>query len=180
MSSYKNCQRIICITTCSKLQNKKSFLVHRDFARNQVVSRGRKERRSGGEPKSYFVKLTALPDSRGARGGLLASERGLRCGEPCNRHSERRETDVAQADAMTEADRRRFAAVFAADAYFQIRASRAAFLRAHLYQLAHAFLIQHLKRVVREDVVVNVEREEFARIIARYSVGRLRQVVRAE
>ena len=77
---------------------------------------------------------------------------------------------------MTEPNRRRFATVLAADAYFQIRASRTASLCANLYKLANAFLIAsdlsrgdftrgnlsnaNLTRIVLQDLVLYVKWKE--------------------
>jgi len=70
--------------------------------------------------------------------------------------------------------------VFAANPDLEIGACGAAFLDAHLDQLPDAFLIERLERVVREDVLLDVEGQEAARIIAAQAHRRLRQVVGAE
>ena len=50
--------------------------------------------------------------------------------------------------------------MLAADAYLQIGSGRTASLRTHLHKLPNAFLIQHLERIVGQDLVLQVERQE--------------------
>ena len=45
------------------------------------------------------------------------------------------------------------ATVLAADAHFQVRAGLAAIVDGHLHQLAHAFAVEGLERVLRQDAL---------------------------
>ena len=53
-------------------------------------------------------------------------------------------------------------------------------LGGHLHQLADAFLIQHGKRILLEDSLLQVLGQELVDVVAREAEGRLRQVVGAE
>jgi hypothetical protein len=68
---------------------------------------------------------------------------------------------------MAELHRRRLASVFAADADLQVGPGRAAPLGSHFDQLADAFLIQHLERIILQYAVLYVEGEELRRIVPR-------------
>ena len=70
--------------------------------------------------------------------------------------------------------------MLAADAYFQIRFDAAATLRAEAHQLAYAFAVEHLERIVGENLPVDVCRQKAARVIAAQAKRRLRQIIRAE
>ena len=70
--------------------------------------------------------------------------------------------------------------MLAADADFQIRLHAAAALGADAHQLPHAFAIEHLKRIVRQDLSFDVVRQETARVVAAQSKRSLRQIVCAE
>ena len=54
---------------------------------------------------------------------------------------------------MAEHDRRRFAAMFAADAELDVGTARFAFFDSNLHQTTNADLVQNLERVRRENVL---------------------------
>ena len=68
---------------------------------------------------------------------------------------------------MAEFDRRRFAAVLAADAALEHRALAAALEYGLADQLSHAVLVEDLERVVLQDALVEVDRQELADVVAR-------------
>ena len=61
----------------------------------------------------------------------------------------------------------------------RVRAGAAA-LDAHLDELADAFLVERLERVFRQQLLLQVLRDEGADVVAAEAEGHLRQVVRAE
>ena len=82
---------------------------------------------------------------------------------------------------MAEINTLRIAAVFAADANFQVRAGRAAGLDSHSHERPNAGLIKGGKGIFRQDLLVNVlQQEALLSIITRDAEGHLRQVVGAE
>src|SRR5436305_13161617 len=80
--------------------------------------------------------------------GLLA-ERGLRRGEPRDRHAERRARHVVEPDLVAERNRRRIAAVLAADADLEVLAHLAAALHADPNQPPNAFTVDRHERLAR-------------------------------
>ncbi len=70
--------------------------------------------------------------------------------------------------------------MLAADADLKIRLDAAAAFGAHAHQLAHAFAVEHLKRIVGKDFPIDIGREETPRVIAAQAECRLRQIVCAE
>src|SRR6266568_4321758 len=70
--------------------------------------------------------------------------------------------------------------MLAADAELDVRAGGASQFASHLDQFADAVLIKRDERIVGEDVVVDIERQELAGIVTRHTEGRLGQVVGAE
>ena len=79
---------------------------------------------------------------------------------------------------MTEADRVRIAALFAADADFEIGVGRPPQIHAHLHQHAHALDVQRFERVVVKDPGFCVERQKLVfGVFSRERIGRLRQVI---
>jgi hypothetical protein len=81
---------------------------------------------------------------------------------------------------VAEVDRRRVAAVIAADAHLEVGARRAAALDSHLDQLADALLVDRLERVFGDDLLVDVVGQEPADVVARVAERHLREVVGAE
>src|SRR3989475_5346685 len=87
---------------------------------------------------------------------------------------------VIQAHVVTELHRRRLAAVLSTDADLELGPRSPAELDRQLDEFADAFLIEHLERVVLQDAVLHVERQEPARVGARQAEGGLREVGRPE
>jgi hypothetical protein len=81
---------------------------------------------------------------------------------------------------VAELHRIGFAAVFAADADFQVRPGRPALLDRDLHQAAEAFPVNRLERIAGRDVVLLIVADERAVIVAAHAERRLRQVVGAE
>src|SRR5260370_11383277 len=79
------------------------------------------------------------------------AERGLRRGEPGDRHAVGRAGDVIEPDLVTERHRRRIAAVFAADAHLEVCPRLATALDADLHQFADAVAIDREERIDRHD-----------------------------
>src|SRR3954463_4495106 len=67
-----------------------------------------------------------------------------------------------------------------ADADLQIRTRLATFLYAHLHQLSDAFTIKDGKRILLQDSLAQVCRQELVDVITREAESGLRQVVGAE
>ena len=70
--------------------------------------------------------------------------------------------------------------MLAADAELEVRPGAAAELAGDRHQLADSRTVQHLERIVVDDVLLEIERQETAGVIPREPPCRLRQVVRAE
>ncbi len=81
---------------------------------------------------------------------------------------------------MAELHRRSLTAVLAADAELDIRSGLAAQFTTHLHQLTDPILIEGDERIVREEILLNIDGQEFAGIIAGKAVGGLGQVVGTE
>ena len=108
-------------------------------------------------------------------------ERGLRGGEPRERHAERRARHVVEPELVAERDGLRLAAVLAADAELQVVLDAAAALDRDAHQVADARAVERLERVLLEHVVLQVVGEELPLgVVAREAERRLRQVVRPE
>src|SRR6185503_7282671 len=83
-------------------------------------------------------------------------------------------------DLVTERDRLGIAAVLAANADFQFGLHAAPALGAHSYELAHAIAIEHLKRVVPNNLSLDVVGQKTTRVVAAETKSRLREVVGTE
>ena len=82
---------------------------------------------------------------------------------------------------MAEGDALRVATVLAADADLQIRLGGPTLLDSDPHQLPDAGDVEHLERVLRKDLAVDVLHQELPlRIVARVAEGHLGQVVGAE
>ena len=110
--------------------------------------------------------------------GVLDSS--LSSSQTCDRHTEGRAADVVQTDIVAELHARGVAAVLAADAALEHRALAAALEYGLADQLSHAVLVEDLERVVLQDALVEVDRQELADVVAREAQRHLRQVVGAE
>src|SRR5262249_46802496 len=101
----------------------------------------------------------------------LLGERGARRREARDRDAERRAGHVVQADVVEELDRARIAAVLAADADLELRLDLAAAPRRDRDELADAVLVEARERVLRQDALGDVDRQERAHVVARVPVG---------
>ena len=91
---------------------------------------------------------------------LCLFESRMRCRQACDGHAERRAAHVVQTCEVAELHRRRFAAVFAADAAFEVFACAAAFEYRLADQLSHAVAVEDLERVVLQNAFLQVDRQE--------------------
>src|SRR5689334_8176140 len=94
---------------------------------------------------------------------LIASglaQRGLRRRQPRDRHAVWAARDVVQAHLVAKHHAAWLAAMLAADADLQVRAGRAATLGAELHELADALLVEHLERVVFQQLALDVQWQE--------------------
>src|SRR5512143_2521124 len=111
--------------------------------------------------------LTPLAPAGGrALPGLLLAESGLRRGQPCDRHSVGRATDIVEAERSAEGHRGGFPAVLAADAEFEFRTHRAPAFDAEAHERADPVLVDGLERVVLQDAQLHVRGEEASRVVA--------------
>src|SRR3954454_16387093 len=94
------------------------------------------------------------------------AERGLRGGEPRDRHAERRARHVVEPDLVAERDRSRIAAVLAADADLEVLAHLAAPLDADPHQRADDVAVDRDERISRQDAARRVDAEERRRVVA--------------
>src|ERR1700720_883308 len=131
-----------------------------------------------GHDAVFVDRQTAASSSRLTGDGL--AERGLRRGQPRDRHAIGRARDIIQSDLVAERDRRGIAAVLAANADLETRAGLAPALNADLYQFADAVAIHRDERIDHQDSLGDVGAEESGGVIAADAVGGLRQVVGAE
>src|ERR1700749_1034255 len=79
------------------------------------------------------------------RSGMFLHVRSLRRRQSRGEHAIRRAGNVVHSHLEAELDRRRFAAVFAADADLEFGIGFASFLDAHANQLSNAFAIEDRK-----------------------------------
>src|SRR5262249_25951448 len=107
-------------------------------------------------------------------------ERGVGGRETRNRDPVGGARDVVETAPMEEADGRRIAAVLAADADLELGARLASVLHGEGDQLADAFLVDRLERIERQDPALEVVGKELPDVVARESVGHLREVVGSE
>ena len=107
----------------------------------------------------------------------LAFQGLLSGGEFRDRDAEGAAADVVEAELVAEHDGRGFAAVFAADAELELGAGGPAVFAGDLHQAAHAGLVDLLERVIADDVVFAIQRDERPVVVAAHAEGRLGQVV---
>src|SRR6185295_626977 len=96
----------------------------------------------------------------------LLLERCLGGGETGDRHAERGAGHVVHAHVVAELHRRRLTAVLPANADLEVGPGAPAQPHRELDELADALLVEYLERVVLEDPVLHIEREEPARVVA--------------
>src|SRR5579884_3452668 len=143
----------------------------RNQARNGKSAAGSPQRKQG---------CNGRPCSRGGLSTFSLPQRRLRRRQAGDRHAERRAAHVVQPDPVAELHRVRLAAVLAADADLQVRTRRPTLLHADLHQPADALEVDHLERVARHQVVLQVVADERAVVVAAHAETGLRQVVGAE
>src|ERR1700722_11556741 len=81
---------------------------------------------------------------------------------------------------MTESYGFGIAAMFAADAEFQISPSRASAFCSHTHEFANAINIDRDKRIARNQTARQILRKEISRIVAAHAERRLRQIIGTE
>ena len=101
-------------------------------------------------------RRTKIAISRDPLAAAYVRERRLRRRQPRHRHAEGRAAHVVEPDLVEELDRRRVAAVLAADAELEVRLRRAALRHRDLHQLADAGLVDRRERVLLHDLVLGV------------------------
>ena len=111
---------------------------------------------------------------------FLGSNRGLRRGETCDGHAERRTRDVVETALREELDRDRFATVLTANPNLQVGARGATALNGHLDELPDAVDVDDLERIVLQHTFFEVRGQELTHVIARVTERHLRQVIRTE
>src|SRR3954447_11381637 len=94
------------------------------------------------------------------------AERGLRGGEPRDRHAERRARHVVEPDLVAEGDRGRVAAVLAADADLELGAGLAPAFDADAHQFADTLPVDRHERVGLEDAARRIGPEEARSVVA--------------
>src|SRR6516165_9431577 len=110
----------------------------------------------------------------------LPCQSGLGCGEPGDRYPERRAGNIIETNRLAEADRRRVAAMLAANAELQPRTGRAPALGGDAYELSDPVDIECDKRVVLEDPEPLIGPGKARRVIARQAKDGLSEVVGAK
>ena len=105
---------------------------------------------------------------------------GLGCSQTCDGHAERRAAHVVQAGLVEEADRGGVTTVLTADAALQFGALATATVDTQLHQLANAFLVEGVERIVGDDLLVDVAFHDGVDIVAAEAEGHLGEVVGAE
>ena len=105
--------------------------------------------------------------------GNRLAERGLRRGEPRDRHAIGRARDVVEPDLVAERNRSGIAAVLAADADLEIGPRLAATRDTDLDQFADAVAIHRNERIDLQDALGDVGAEESGGVVAADAVGGL-------
>src|SRR5687768_3733824 len=110
-----------------------------------------------------------------------SGDRRLRRREARDGHAVRRRRHVGETGFVAERDRRRVAAVLAADPDLETWPRLPSTLDRDSHHGADAVAVEHLERVGRDDLLLHVFRQEaLLCVVARDAEDRLRQVVRAE
>src|SRR5690554_1687308 len=78
---------------------------------------------------------------------------------------------------MAELHRGGFTTVFTTDTALECRAYLSSFLNSHTNQLSHPVLINHGKRILFKDSLVDIHRQEFSHVVAAVAEGHLREVI---
>src|SRR5262245_7537596 len=107
-------------------------------------------------------------------------QRGLRRGQPRHRDTVGAGADVIESDLVEEMNRRRVAAVLAADAELEIGPHRAAAFDADAHEIADALDVDRRERVALQNLRLLVDLQELSDVVAREAEGELREIVGAE
>src|SRR4051794_6504234 len=107
---------------------------------------------------------------------------GCRLGSSQSRgqHAIGRTRDVVESDGVEELDARRLSPVLAADADLDLCVRLAGADRRAAHELADSGAVENGEGVLLQDSRLNVRRQELVDIVARESVGCLREVVGSE
>src|SRR5262252_1358878 len=124
-----------------------------------------------GHDRVAFAQPCSAETLRRARRAL--AEGRLGGGEAGNRHPERRTRHIVEPDLVAECDRRRIAAVFAANAELGVAARLASTFGGDLDQLADAITIDRHERVDRKNPQARICAEEARGVIAADAEGSL-------
>src|SRR5581483_8119773 len=128
--------------------------------------RGRTRRRPrvphDGRPPTARTSSGPLASGGDVLGPVRFLQHRLRSREPCEGHAVGRAADVVEPEPVAELHRLRVAAVLAADAELDALLRPTPSLDRDSHQLADAGLVEGLERVVLDDAVLEVEREELA------------------
>src|SRR3954454_19087369 len=112
--------------------------------------------------------VTTAVVSDGGAGSIHGTPRRqccLRRREACDWHAEGIAGDVVHSQAIAEDDRGGVPAVLAANAELEIGPRLAAEIAGHRDELPDTRLIQYLERIVLDDPVLQVVRQELPRVI---------------
>src|SRR3974390_1791244 len=104
----------------------------------------------------------------------LFRQRRWRGSEPRDRYPVRRTADVVEPDLLEELDRRRIAAVLAADPEFEVLTGTAPPLHRDGDELSDTGRVDRREGVLLDDLQLLVVRQERARVVARHPETRLR------
>src|SRR5262249_38736376 len=105
---------------------------------------------------SHWASNTRCLSGGASSAGLFLGYSSLRGGQGCNGHAVRRATDIIQADLVTEHHARGVAAVLSANSDLQLLTGLASPAHADFHQSANSVLVNRLKRVISDDVVLAV------------------------
>src|SRR5687767_1502905 len=137
--------------------------------------------------RTFLSNTIVLLGENGASHGGTGSvhrpalrQRGLRRRQSRNRYPERRAGNVIHTQLVAECHRGRLATVLPADAELEIRPSAPPQVARECEKLAHPRAVEHLKRVVLDDALLEVERKKPAGVVAREAPRSLREVVGTE
>ena len=97
---------------------------------------------------------------------FFLGERSLRSGKLGDCDAVWRTTNVTQADLVAKTDRVRIAAMLAADSHLQVPSGAPAFAGGYAHQRAHTLTIDGYERILGQQPLQYVSRQELSRVIA--------------
>src|SRR5450759_2299273 len=136
--------------------------------------------RGSGFARDSWAAQIPSPKSRIPSVSHFHRERRLGRREPRDRHAIRRRADVVEADLVEEVNRRRVAAVLAADPELQVGPAPTAALDAVAHEVADSLYVDRREGILLEDLLLLVDLQELPAVVARKPKGELRQVLRAD